>query len=187
MEEATERGKGRLSSLAPLSRAPKRKRKSKISSAIREFIKQYRIHHPGVGKETVKPELDEYCKRKGLRTISESTIGRVIKELKERGEIPLSKTMLSFHARTGKFVIRKTPKRVKKVRRGKFTPSLPGDLFQLDLIVIFLNEIKRYILTTIDLKTKFAFVYAYRSLSSLNASDFMKKLKRASPFTIQKV
>jgi len=77
-------GGGRLSSLAPLSRAPKRKRKSKISPAVREFIKQYRIHHPGVGKETVKPELDKYCKERGLPIISESTIGRIIKELKDK-------------------------------------------------------------------------------------------------------
>jgi transposase InsO family protein len=180
-------GGGRLSSLAPLSRAPKRKRKSKISPAVREFIKQYRIHHPGVGKETVKPELDKYCKERGLPIISESTIGRIIKELKDSGEIPVSKTMLSFHARTGKFVIRKTRRKAKKLRRGKFTPSLPGDLLQLDSIVIFLNGIKRYILTAIDLKTKFAFAYAYRSLSSLNASDFMEKLKRVFPFTIQRV
>jgi len=180
-------GGGKLSSLAPLSRAPKRRRESKINPMIKEFIKQYRYLHPGVGKETVKPALDEYCKNSGFNSISESSIGRIIKELKEKGQIPLLKSNLSFYARTGKFVTRKPAKRAKKLRRGKFVPSLPGDLFQLDSIVIFIDGIKRYILTAIDLKTKFAFAYAYKSLSSLNASDFMEKLRRVLPFPIRKI
>jgi len=48
-------GQGKILSLAPGSRAPKRKRKREIDLRIISFIKDYRTIHPGVGKETIKP------------------------------------------------------------------------------------------------------------------------------------
>ena len=187
MEEATE-GRRRVTFLiSSIVKSAKEEKEEQNSLCCERVYKTLQNPSSRCKERDCEAELDEYCKEKGLRTISESTIGRIIKELKERREIPVSNPMLSFNARTGKFVIRKTPKRVKKVRRGKFTPSLAGDLLQLDSIVIFLNGIKKYILTAIDLKTKFAFAYAYRSLSSLNASDFMRKLREVFPFTIQRV
>ncbi|QQS43374.1 hypothetical protein IPM65_04415 [Candidatus Roizmanbacteria bacterium] len=33
-----------------------------------------------MGKEKIKPLLDEYCLQEGISTISESTIGKVIKD-----------------------------------------------------------------------------------------------------------
>jgi len=55
---------------------------------------------------------------------------------------------------------------------------------QIDAIELFIEGTKRYILTAIDVYAKFAFSYAYKSLSSLSAKDFMEKLIKASPFTI---
>jgi transposase len=56
---------GKLLSLAPGSRRPKNKRTRETHPAIVQFIKNYRIEHRGVSKETIKPELDEYCKEVG--------------------------------------------------------------------------------------------------------------------------
>jgi transposase len=70
---------GKLMALVPLSSRPKRVRKSTIPAEIIEFIREARQEHPRLGKEKIKPLLDEYCTQKGMRSISESTIGNIIK------------------------------------------------------------------------------------------------------------
>lgn len=178
--------KGRLLALAPLSKAPKGRRKRQTHPAVIEFIKIYRTSHPGVSKETIQPELDKHCQDKGIASVSESTIGRVIKDLKEKNLIPNLSSKLSYNAREDKFKL-KVVKRKKKLRRKGFKPQGPGDLVQLDAIVIFLCGIKRYILTAIDLKTGFGFAYLYNSLSSYKAKDFMEKLTTIIPFEIKRI
>ncbi|MGC9071066.1 MAG: integrase core domain-containing protein, partial [Elusimicrobiales bacterium] len=54
-------------------------------------------------------------------------------------------------------------------------------------MTLFKEGIKRYIITAIDLKSRFAFAYAYTNLSSRSAKDFMDKLEYVSPFKIKKV
>ena len=75
---------GRLISLVPKSKEPKNKRKRLTSKAVVQFILEYRKKHPQVCKESIKYALDEYCKEVGISTVSESTIGRIIKDLKEK-------------------------------------------------------------------------------------------------------
>ena len=174
---------GKLTSLVPKSRAPLKRRKRETPLALVAFIKDYRRAHPGVSKETIKPALDRYCLKEGLPSISESTVGRVIKDLKEKKLIPQSHSSVSYNATRDKFYT-KTTKRKKKLRRKGFTPSCPGGLVQLDAISIFTGGIKRYILTAIDLKTAFAFAYSYDSLNSCNARDFLEKMQCVSPFVI---
>lgn len=45
-----------------------------------EFIKELRKRYPRLGKEKIKPLLDEFCSQNNLKTISISTIGRIIKK-----------------------------------------------------------------------------------------------------------
>lgn len=70
---------GIVVALAPLSKRPKRVRKSIIPVEISEFIRALRQEHPRLGKEKIKPLLDEYCQENGIKNISESTIGNIIK------------------------------------------------------------------------------------------------------------
>ena len=35
--------------------------------------------HPRIGKEKIKPLIDKYCAENNLKTVSESTIGNIIK------------------------------------------------------------------------------------------------------------
>ena len=46
---------------------------------------------------------------------------------------------------------------------------------------------KRYIFTGVDVKSKFAFAYCYKNLSSKTALDFMKKLEYVAPFKIRRI
>jgi len=103
---------GKLSSLAPESKAPRTRSERKVSKEHKEFIEDYRHPHPGVSKETLYPELKDYCQENNLPIISESTIGRIIKGLKEQGQLP-QHLKLSFYAKTGRL------KRVSKETKEK--------------------------------------------------------------------
>lgn len=70
---------GNLIALVPLSTRPKRVRRSTIPIEIIEFIKKVRSEHPGLGKKKIKPILDEYCIQRGIKSISLSTVGNIIK------------------------------------------------------------------------------------------------------------
>ena len=73
---------GALAGLVPESTRPKRARTMTVAPEIIQFIGQLRQEHPGLGKEKIKPLLDEFCQGKGLPPIAESTIGKVIKRHK---------------------------------------------------------------------------------------------------------
>ena len=178
---------GNIEALNERSKAPHNPRKSKINPLIKEFIKNYRKEHPRTGKEKIKPELDAFCQRIGIKTISEPTIGRIIKDLKEKGEIP-KKIKVSLYGKTGKVVvIHETKPRKPKLRRKGYQPENPGDLIQIDAIVKFIWGVRRYIITAICLKSEFAFAQAYKSLSSKSATDFFEKLQKVAPFIIKRV
>jgi len=69
---------GRLEVLNDKSRAPKNKRKPKWDPRIVNFIKDLREQYLRLGKDKIKPFLDEFCLKNNLKTISESTIYRII-------------------------------------------------------------------------------------------------------------
>ena len=175
-----------LESLNERSKAPHHPRKSKVDQRIKNFIKDYRWQHPRTGKEKIKPELDKFCQNQGIAAVSESTIGRIIKELKASNEIP-SQLKVSLYGKTGKLVIREPKPRKRKLRRKGYQPEQPGDLLQLDAIVKFIWGLKRYIITAIDLKSEFAFAQAYTHLSSHSTEDFFNKLQQVAPFVIRRV
>lgn len=175
----------RIESLNDKSKAPKNKRKRIIHSKIESFIIQQREEHPRLGKDKLKPLLDSYCQKEGIKTISISTIGRVISDLKKKGLISTN-NKVSFFAKTDRFIEIK-PIRRKKTRRKGYQPKESGDLLQLDTIVKFINGIKRYIVSAIDLKSDFGFAYSYTSPSSLNVKDFFTKLEQVAPFSLKRV
>lgn len=177
---------GRLQALASLSRSPKRKRQPQTHQLAVEFIKQYRTKHPGVSKETIKPPLDEYCRNLGIASVCESTIGRVIAQLKRQGRIPTTRK-LSFYARTGVFRDARSVPRYQKLRRKDYQPDKPGDLVQIDAITLFVSGVRRYLITAIDLPSRFGFAYSYKTLSSWTATDFLKKFQAVAPFRIARI
>jgi len=112
-----------------------------------------------VKRESIKLELDTYCAENRLSCIFESTIGRIVKSLKDKGQIPKT-NKLSYYARSGRLKEKSIVKK-KKLRRKGYQSELPDDLVQIDSIVIFVNGLKRYIVTVIDQRSLFAFAYAY--------------------------
>lgn len=160
---------GRLESLNNKPRRPKKLRQSKINPLLIEKISQLRKEHPRLGERKIKVFLDKYCADNHLPLISHSTIGRIIK-----------KYNLYFHKpikQPHKPQIRW--KKVKKLRKPKdYNIKNPGDLIEIDSLEIYLNGLKRYLLTAVDIMTRQGFAFAYNSLSSEKAKDFLMKLKK---------
>ena len=177
---------GKLSALAPGNRSPIHRRKRIIDPFIAGFIIDYRTKHPRADKTTITPALNGACIKAGIKPVSESTIGRIIRDLKDRGRLP-ENSRLRINAGTGKLREIKSRQAVRKERTRGFHPHQPGDLLEMDTISVFLNGIKRYLFTAIDIKSRFAFCYAYKSNSSANGRDFLKKFATVAPFPIARI
>lgn len=123
-----------LDELAPSSRKPKNFRKSKVDIWYKKQILSIRKEHSRLGKSKVKSLLDDICKKEHRRAISESTIGRIIKELKQSGEL-IGYSKVSFSARTGRILTYRNSKpRLIKQRRKGYVPKEAGDLVQIDCV-----------------------------------------------------
>ena len=180
-------GKKSIANLAPKSTRPHHYRKSEVDLWYTQQVLRLRECYPGIGKAKLKPLLDEVCQKTGRAAISESTIGRVLAKLKERGRIPKA-AKVTYYARTGRIAnhLDNTPK-IRKQRRNGYTPKAAGDLVQIDCVIKFINGIRRYIVSGIDYKTSFAYSYAYTKLSSATSVDFLHKFQKVAPFTIKHI
>jgi len=178
---------GNVLSLAPRSRAPLNRRQRKVDPQQVAFIRKYRLVKPGIGKVTVQSELKRYCEERGRKVVSESTVGRVIADLKAAGRLPGRGLRHVVVNGNGRLYCKKGKPKQKKIRRNGYQPQDPGDLLQMDSLHILQDKVKRYMLTAIDLKGRFGFAYIYDRLNSRNASDFLDKLLKVVPFVIRRI
>ena len=177
---------GKLSSLAAGDKTPLHRRKRVPHPFIENFIIEYRTSHPGVDKTTIAPILAKACLKAGVKPVSESTVGRIIHDLKEAGRLPGWKR-ISLKGDTGNLLVREYKPGRKKARRKDYNPEKPGDLIQIDTISIFNTGVKRYLYTALDIKTRFAFAYIYKSHTSTNGADFLNKFLQVAPFTTRRI
>lgn len=168
-KQSLEKEQGKLSALDPKSTVPKNKRKRIYSPGYLENVITLRKEHPRIGKKKIAVILG----------VSESYAGRTLTDLKERGLLPKHQK-LSFHARTGRLHVRTVTKK-KRIRRT----TKQG--IEIDTVVRFVNGVKRYIYTAIDVERRFGFAGAYTSHSSASASDFLDKLILVAPFPITEI
>jgi transposase InsO family protein len=179
-------GKGKLESLNPGSRAPQGRRHRVVDAQVTNFLVSLRQRYPRLGKDKLKPLLDQYCLDENLKSLSASTVGRVLADLKRAGKLP-AQGRVYLSGKTGRMLEHTTPKKRKKLRRKGYQPTNPGDLVELDTVSIFTNGVKRYVVTAIDLTSRFAFAYTYSTPSSRSATDFFKKFETVAPFTVKHV
>lgn len=163
------RAKGHVDGLNEKSTAPKRRRRRIYPPGFLESVIELRRAHDKTGKK----------KLASLLGVSESYAGRCLLDLRTRGLLP-DGTRLSLHARTGRLVAlraKRRPRIRRKQKRG----------LEVDTVVRFVDGIKRYVYTAIDVERKFAFAAGYTSHSSASAADFLRKLKHVAPFDITEV
>lgn len=181
-KKALKRANGNLVALCPASTAPHNRRKMIVDHQIYEFIENLRFNNYRLGKEKIKILLDAYCLKEGLQTISESKIGRIIRV----NNLSFPKLGRVYHDPSRKPSIPGT-KRVKLRLPKDSQVKVAGDLLQLDTVIKFDRSIKRYILTAIDLYSRFTFAFAYTRLSSAVSLDFTQKLELIAPFKIKTI
>jgi putative transposase len=185
-KQKLKKANGNTAALAPGSKTPIHRRKRVVHPFIEAFIIKYRADHPLADKTTISPVLAAACSYAGIKPVSESTVGRIIHDLKEKGKLPRS-TKITINTRTGKLMARERRKPRQKERRKGLRPEKPGDIAQMDTVSVFACGIKRYIFTAIDVSTRFAFACAYPSNSSANGSDFLRKFIQVAPFNTLRI
>jgi len=153
---------------------PHNTRRMYVDEKVYLFIKSIREKYPRLGKDKIKVLLDDYCHKEhlGKEALSSSKIGRLIKRN-------------NWYFYLGKRTKGKV--KIDKKRVFGYKVSDIGDLVQMDTIVRFEHGIKRYIFSAIDVKSRFAFAYAYKASTSRSAADFIHKLDKVSPFPIKAV
>lgn len=174
---------GRLEALDPKSTAPKKCPQRVVPLGVETFIIDERTEHPRLGKEKLAVLLKT---EKGI-ILSASTVGRIISNLKER-KLLLAYTKAYLSGKTGK-VLEHAPRKTAKKQRipRDFRPERAGDLLEIDAVILIQDGKRRYILTAIDRESDFAFAYAYKTLSSASAADFLHKLLAIVPFTVRRI
>lgn len=164
-----------LGALAPRSTVPKKKRRRETPQSVSDFIIKQRTEHHKLGKEKIQVLL----KAQG-HELSVSTVGRIIADLKRQGKIP-TRTRFSMYGKDGSLRPYHKPW-IKKIRRPKGTQCL-----ELDTVVRFITGTKRYVVTAIDTKTRFAFAGAYTTHSSATAADLLRKYVLVCPVAVAPV
>ena len=169
----------RIVSLNPKSQARTNNNRRIINPLILKEIKRLRLEEcPNMGKTKVKKNLDIFCAKNELPVYSESKIGRIIKE----------KKIYHHRQKVSHFGKVKIVKKKKKLRKPKdLAINNPGDLIEVDVVVRFVGSVKRYIVTAIDIESRYSFAICYNRHNSLCARDFIKKLKQVFPYKIKAI
>jgi len=167
---------GALAGLVPESTRPRRTRTMIVALEIVQFIRSIRQEHPRLGKEKIKPLLDEFCQSKGLKPIAESTIGKVIKRHK------------LFSQKTGRVYHDPSIKRPVPQKRLRVTRSPRHEDFGhiiADTVQRVTDGVKDYFYNAIDAKLKFALTLNYKRLTSKNMKDFYERFRTVYPLRIK--
>jgi transposase InsO family protein len=170
----------KLMALIPSSTRPHRVRRMHTDSRIIEFVRDKRQQHPRIGKEKLKPLLDKYCNEHSIRSVSESTIGKIIK----RNKLFFQRSGRVYHDPSSK-VAQNALKRKKRLRVKHPPKHTEYGHFQADSSYLFLDGLRRYIISAIDSKLKFAFSSCYSYLSSRNGKEFLRRLEMVYPLNIK--
>jgi len=160
-----------LLSLVPLSTCPKHTRKMTTDYRLVEFIKVFREDYGNVGKDVVKPFLDTYAVELGINSISETTIGKIIKRR---------------HFTENSIKLKRKPdkKRLRVKRSPKVTS--PG-LVEIDTVIVMVNDKQYYFVSVIDVFTKFALVRRGESKSAKQALLALQAFQVVNPTPIHTI
>lgn len=154
------------------TRRPNRVRLITTPQWIQDEVYQIRLADP----EKSKYEIQEELRRKNI-SVGQTAIQKVINRHTE---------LLNTQHK----------KRVRKHRNHKIArvkaaielreKSL-GSLVQIDTKYFYIFTNKYYLFTAIDCKSRYGFLYAYKTISSASGRDFLKRVKAYFPFPIQAV
>jgi transposase InsO family protein len=168
-----------LTTLEDGSHRPLRARQPETPPAVIDRILALRTQYPRWGKDKLAVLLD----KEGIRC-SVSTVGRVMKRLKERGVL-----VEPINVRQA----REARKRRWKPRYAMRKPEGyridgPGDLIQVDTVHLrFRDSDVRYQFSARDAISRWDCARAFRKASSFTASIFLEYLEMKFPFPVRAI
>lgn len=139
---------------------------------IRNKIYEVRKADPEKSKYEIQAELKDL----GI-SVGQTAIGKIIKRHTE------------LHNSDHKKKIRRHRNyKIARIRAAwELRDKNLGSLIQIDTKHLYILGVRFYVFVAIDCKSRYAFIYAYKNASSLNAADFLMKVIDYFPFPIQAV
>ncbi len=168
-----------LTTLEAESRRPHRVRKPMTPLSVEDRVLELRTKYPRWGKD----KLAVMLRKEGLEA-SASTVGRVMKRLRQRGVLvePLN-IRLAREARKR----RRKPRYAIRKPEG-YRVTAPGDLVQVDSLQIRLQgSHPRWQFSSRDLISRWDVSRAFQRATSFTASLFLEYMERKFPFRIRAI
>ena len=164
--------------LEPKSKAPIKTYRVKTADWIVDLIIKIKKEHPYLGKVKVHIIL---IRDHGI-TVSDSTIGRIFNKYKLTYLWRTYESACNFKKTIRKRKSRKRPPKVYKSNR-------PGKWIQIDTIKFGFAGQYVYVINAVDLCSRLAISFAYKTPGSKNARDFLFKLQQFFPdvFSIEMI
>lgn len=136
--------------------------------------KIYEIRKADVEKS--KYEIQEELKREGI-FVGQSAIQHVINRHKELRNLGQKKRVKAHKKRTIARIKAAVELREKQL----------GSLIQVDTKYFYVLGKKFYIFSAIDCKSRYGFIYCYKTISSASGKNFIKKAREYFPFEIDAI
>ncbi len=173
-------GGGQPSALLDCSRKPKQLRKRNYPDILVNEIRRLRAMHNNIGKEKLHILLKDFCSDICIKLPCVKTIGRIIADASDKMRIAPQKV-----SHFGKVLTLQRKKRNYKPKG--FKALYPGHCVAFDSIERFVNGCKRYIITCIDIYSRFAFALQVANHSAKETEKFFHLFTLVFPFPIHNV
>lgn len=170
-------GNGSLEALNTGSRRPKTTRRRSWPREITQEIRRLRTEHPNLGPDKVAVLLRPFCDTRKLRCPVARTVARIISDDPEK--------MRTFPVKVrhnGDIVPRKRAKRTRKPKG--FHAEYPGHCGALDTVERIIWGRRRYVITFVDLYSRFTFAWATTSHASQAAKEVFDRIQIIFPYPI---
>ena len=159
------------------SKRPKQFRVSRISESTTKLIESIRKENPTYGKAKIAVII----KRDHSGTISESSVGRVLKKLVDSGRVQRSCSAIHKKRKRG------FRKHARRWQYGKNTPRKPGEMVQLDHMSVGKNGIYFKDFQAWDPLSKYVYAQVFTNATSKSAKKFLEQLIKTAPFKIKSI
>jgi transposase InsO family protein/transposase-like protein len=170
-------GQGKAEALNEKSRRPKSLRKRAWPFEVTQEIRKLREEHPNLGKEKVSFFLQSFCLEKDITCPSISTIGNLIRDMGGLRKFPVK-------VKHNGTIVKRKPQR--KTRKPKdFVATHPGHCGSFDTIVKHVHGSKRYMITFVDIFSRFSLAWATTSHASKAAKEFFDLVTFLFPFPLE--
>ena len=153
-------------------RRPHRLREMTTPLWIRNKVYDIRKQDPEKSKYEIQKEL----KDQGI-SVGQTAIGKIIRRHPELQNLQHKKTIQKHR----NYAIARIKAAVELREKDL------GSLIQIDTKHLYILGIRFYLFVAIDSKSRYGFVWCYKSASSLNAADFLLKVIDYFPFKVQAV